>query len=59
MKIPTIQVPVHIFLDLVRAYKEQPQELLNVQIFLEAGMLERKAYRKYLVYKKASQNEQK
>ena len=51
-KVPTIAVPVHIYLDLIRAYKEQPQEVLNRTIYLEATTLERRAYRKYLAYKK-------
>lgn len=53
-KIPTIQVPVNVFLDLVRNYKEQPQELLNRQTYLDAVRLEKRAYRRYLEYKKAA-----
>ena len=56
-KIPTIMVPVTVFLDLVRSYVENPQELLNRQTYMEATHLEKKAYRKYLAYKKAAKKE--
>lgn len=49
---PTIQVPVSVFLDLVRVYKEEPQELVNRQSYLIADALERKATRKYREYRK-------
>lgn len=52
MKEPCIQVPVHVLLDLVRIYKEMPQELCNKEVYLTADRLERIAYRKYLAYKK-------
>lgn len=53
IKEPTLQVPVTVFLELVRLYKENPQEILNRQTYLIADHLERKAYRKYLGFKKA------
>ena len=52
-KVPAITVPAHIYLELVRAYKEQSQEVLNRAIYLEVTTLEQRAYRKYLAYKKA------
>ena len=52
MSIPTIQVPVTVFLDLVRSYTEVPQELLNRQTYIEATRLQGRAYRKFLEYKK-------
>jgi hypothetical protein len=51
-KEPTIKVPVTVLLALVRNYKEQPQELCDKRVWLEADRLERPAYRKYLSYKK-------
>ncbi len=59
MKEPTVAVPVTTFLDLVRLYKENPQELLNLRVYLEADQLEKRAYRKYLAYKKALKEESK
>ena len=50
--VPTIQVPVNVFLDLVRTYKEEPQELINRQTSLLVDTLEKRAYRKYLAFKK-------
>lgn len=49
---PTIQVPVSVFLDLARVYKEEPQELVNRQSFFIARNLEQRAYRKYQEYRK-------
>ena len=54
MKIPVIEVPVHVYLALVRSYKEQPQEFCDQRIYCEADLLEKRAYRKYLNYKKGS-----
>lgn len=53
MKEPTVQVPVTVLLTLVRAYSETPQELLHRQHYLSVISLERRAYRKFLEYKKA------
>jgi hypothetical protein len=52
MNEPTIQVPVSVFLDLARVYKEEPQELVNKQSYLSVYLLEKKAYRKYQEYRK-------
>lgn len=46
-----------VFLTLVRVYKEEPQELINRQTYFVADHLEKKAYRKYLAYKKECRNE--
>lgn len=51
MKEPTLQVPVTVFLELARLYKENPQEVLNRTHYVEACHLERRAYRKYLDWK--------
>ena len=59
VKEPTIQVPVSVFLDLVRVYKEEPQELVNRTTYLTSHMLERKATRKYREYRKALRDEAK
>jgi len=56
MSIPTLQVPVTVFLDLVRSYTEVPQELVNRQTYMEAVRLEKRAYRKYLEYRRALTN---
>lgn len=56
-KEPTIQVPVSVFLDLARVYKEEPQELVNKQTYLTTHQLERKATRKYREYRKALKSE--
>ena len=56
MSIPTLQVPVTVFLDLVRSYTEVPQELVNRQTYMEAVRLEKRAYRKYLTYKRTLAN---
>ena len=56
MNIPTLQVPVTVFLDLVRSYTEVPQELVNRQTYMEAVRLEKRAYRKYLEYRRALTN---
>lgn len=52
VKEPTVQVPVTTLLELIRLYKENPQEVLNRVHWLVANRLERIAYRKYLDYKK-------
>lgn len=52
MKEPTVQVPVSVFLDLARVYKEEPQELVNINSFFIMRNLEQKAYRKYQEYRK-------
>lgn len=57
VKEPTIQVPVHVFLDLVRLYKENPQELLDQRVWMAADFLEKRAYRRYMDYKKALKKE--
>ena len=44
--IPTVQVPVDIFLNLVRLYKEQSQEQLDRGEYMATDQLERRAYRK-------------
>lgn len=51
-KEPTIQVPVHVFLDLVHAYKELPQELCDKSVYLIADRLEKRACQRYLEYRK-------
>lgn len=51
MKEPTVAVPVTVLLELVRLYKENPQEVLNRTHYVEACNLERRAYRKYLGWK--------
>jgi len=51
-KEPTVAVPVRLMLELMRFYKEVPQELLNKEHYLTADRLERRAYRRYLAYKK-------
>lgn len=52
-KEPTVAVPVTVLLDLVRLYKENPQELLDRGVYLAADHLEKRAYRKYLTWSKA------
>lgn len=52
VKEPTITVPVTTFLELVRLYRENPQEVLNREHYLRLINLEKRAYRKYLAYKK-------
>lgn len=54
MKIPTVVVPVNILLDLIRAYKEQPQEILHPHTYLHVTTIEQRAYRKYLAWKKTA-----
>lgn len=51
MNEPTIQVPVSVFLDLARVFKEEPQELVNKQSYLSVEILEKKATRKYREYR--------
>lgn len=51
-KEPTVQVPVSIFLDLARLFKEEPQELVRKDSYLTVDFLEKKAYRKYQEYRK-------
>lgn len=53
VKLPEIQVPITVFLDLVRSYVEQPQELINRQSYLEALRLQKRAQRKLSEYRKA------
>lgn len=53
MKIPEIQVPITVFLDLVRSYVEQPQELMNMQSYLDCLRLQKRAQRKLSEYRKA------
>ena len=52
VKEPTITVPVTTFLELVRLYQANRQEALNIEHYLRAIHLEKRAYRKYLAYKK-------
>lgn len=52
MNEPTVQVPVSVFLDLARVYKEEPQELVNKQSYISVMTLEKKAYRKFQEYRK-------
>ena len=52
-KEPTVAVPVTVFLEMMRFYTEVPQELLGRGAYLTASTLEKRAYRKYLAYKKA------
>jgi hypothetical protein len=53
IKEPTVAVPVTVFLELTRFYSEVPQELVGRDAYLTASLLEKRAYRKYLAYKKA------
>ena len=58
MKIPTVVVPVNILLDLIRAYKEQPQEILHPHTYLHVTTLEQRSYRKFLAWKKIARKQQ-
>ena len=58
VKLPEIQVPITVFLDLVRSYVEQPQELINRQSYLDSLRLQKRAQRKLSEYRKALRKEQ-
>jgi len=54
-KEPTIAVPCSVFLELVSAYKtlSKDAEVNNADTYLTADHLEKRAYRKYLAYRKS------
>lgn len=57
VKEPTVAVPVSVLLDLIRVYREEPQELVNRSSYLTSVTLEQKAYRKFRQYRKQLKEE--
>ena len=45
-KMPSIQVPANVFLELARLYRELPQEKVERDVWFIVRDLERRAYRK-------------
>lgn len=56
-KEPTVNVPVTVFLELMRHYELQSQEQVSRTAYIQGKDLERRAYRKYQEWKKGQKDE--
>jgi hypothetical protein len=57
MKMPLVSIPVNLYLELARAYKEQPVECIHSVFEIHITELEQRAYRKFLNWKKVQRKE--
>jgi hypothetical protein len=52
MKVPTVSIPVTLYLELARAYTEQPEPCIIPTTMITVKLLERRAYHKYICWKR-------